>query len=242
LKCKIQEGKGCTQVPKECNDYEEGLNICNSLSAGSSKNCILNNGNCESHYINCNFDGVNEEKCKANIPADSTQECVWDTSTNTCSKQKKKCEGTKGTYFTNDYTCSSLSVTDSDKFLCLYSNNGCIQQYKTCELYNDNNDSNKKKEDCESWRIKESEGSTSYSHKCVFNGGNCKTGTTCSDFTYEIGCINFSPSDPDKKCVFINNHCEEQYKTCELYNTKEATKSKDTCEKFCLIMKEMIII
>jgi hypothetical protein len=112
--------------------------------------------------------------------------------------------------------------------MCLGSlNGGCIEQYKTCELYNEKV-SHKTKADCESLRIKDTYG---YIRKCVFKDDTCATGTKCSDFTYEFGCNNFSPSDTNKRCIFINNVCEEIYKTCELYETYEEDKKQETCEK-----------
>ena len=50
-KCKIV-GKACTDVLKECSDYEKGITSCESLSAGdNTKRCILNNDKCEAIII-----------------------------------------------------------------------------------------------------------------------------------------------------------------------------------------------
>ena len=222
-KCKIQ-GETCTEVQKECGDYEEGITTsCVTLSAGgNNKRCILNNGKCESHYNTCSLLGTNQQSCEANIPSDAANECVW--KDGACQEQKKSCEGSS---YTSDYQCSLLSASDDDKRCLASTNGGCKEQYKTCELYNEKVTS-KTKADCESLRIEEGYG---YFRKCVFKDNTCATGTKCSDFTYESGCNNFSPSDTNKRCIFINNVCEEIYKTCELYNTYETNKKQETCQK-----------
>ena len=62
---------------KNGSDYEKGINSCESFSAGdSTKRCILNNGKCEAHYDNCDFNGATQQTCAVNIPSDPTKECV----------------------------------------------------------------------------------------------------------------------------------------------------------------------
>lgn len=45
-------------------------------------------------------------------------------------------------------------------------------------------------------------------------------------------CSSLSTSNTDEKvCVSTTDgYCKEQYKTCELYNTKETSKTKTDCE------------
>ena len=50
----------------------------------------------------------------------------------------------------------------------------------------------------------------------------------CSDFT-NTTCEKYVPNNSNKKCAVINDKCEEQFKTCELYD-KESTKTKEICE------------
>jgi hypothetical protein len=224
-KCEL-EGNECKDVLKKCSDYEEGITDCEKLKAEEdNQRCILNNNRCESHYKTCSLSGKDQQTCEKNIPSDLSHECVWEGGV--CNEKPKKCKETK---FYNDNDCYGLEVTDSNNQICLGSDDGCKEQYKTCELYNEKV-SNKKKEDCESLRYN---GKNIY--KCFFKDGACSTGTKCSDFTYESGCKGFIPSDTDKRCSFINGVCKEIYKTCELYDTK--TKIDDKKEADCKETKE----
>ena len=224
-KCELV-GNKCEDVLKKCSDYEEGITDCEKLKAEEdNQRCILNNNRCESHYNTCRLSSKDQQTCEKNIPSDKSLECVWEGSV--CNEKTKKCKETK---FYNDDDCYGLEVTDSKNQICLGSDDGCKEQYKTCELYNEKV-SNKKKEDCESLRY---DGKNNY--KCFFKDGACSTGTKCSDFTYESGCKGFIPSDTDKRCSFINGVCKEIYKTCELYDTK--TKIDDKKEADCKEIKE----
>ena len=209
-KCAIKDGL-CTEVPKECTDYEEGISECEDLYAGGdSKRCVLYKGECKAHYYTCDILGANKETCEANIPSDETKECVWEN--DACQQKTKKCAGTE---LYDNYDCSSLTVTNSDK-ICLwnYDDDVCEEQYKTCDLYNEKS-SNKNKKDCESIRMKEDTDSY-FKFKCVFKDGTCSKGIKCEDFTYESGCKDFTPSDTNKKCSYNNGVCKEIYKTCDL--------------------------
>ena len=37
-------------------------------------------------------------------------------------------------------------------------------------------------------------------------------------------CKDFVPKDSNKECIYIENHCKEQYKACELYDNNELNK------------------
>ena len=227
-KCKIVN-KVCTEVQKECSDYEKGINSCESLSAGdSTKRCILNNGKCEAHYDNCDFNGATQQTCAVNIPSDPTKECVWES--DKCQEKTRKCEGIE---LSGDEYCLKLTVTDSDNKICVKYDDKCKEQYKTCELYNQKA-SNKNKEECESIKFFDEE--FDYVYKCVFKDNVCSTRTKCSDFTDKSGCKDFTPTDPNKKCYFDNGVCKEIYKSCELYNAKTSSENKNEAD--CKATKE----
>lgn len=229
-KCVI-EGEICTEVDKDCDDYETEL-ICSSLKAGENKRCVVNskNNKCEAHYSLCSgfTTGVDKEKCEANIPYDYSTKCEWDN--NACKDVYKKC---------NDYTsstpssgCRSLETSDDDKKICIASTNGygCVEQFKTCELYNENT-SSKTKSDCEAIRTF-SNGDFDDSKICSFSGNVCSTkDKSCENIlTGDCCCEQFIPKDTDKICIYDGSQCKEQYKTCELYNEKVTSKSKEQCE------------
>ena len=222
----------CTEVSKDCDDYESGL-TCSSLNAGTGKRCVSNNDNdhkCEAHYNLCaNFrDGVDKIKCEANIPSDSSKKCEWDSTNNICKDVDKKC--TDYTSLTPYGGCSSLKTSDDTKKICISSSSGigCTEQYMTCELYNEN-ESSKSKTACETIQIY-SGGSFDDSKKCSFSGNTCSTkDKSCEDISSIDGCYNFVPKDKDKICIYSNRECKEQYKTCELYNTKATSKNQADC-------------
>ena len=222
----------CTEVSKDCDDYESGL-TCSSLYAGTDKRCVSNNDNdhkCEAHYNLCaNFrDGVDKIKCEANIPSDSSKKCEWDSTNNICKDVDKKC--TDYTSLTPYRGCSTLKTSDDTKRICISSSSGigCIEQYMTCELYNEN-ESSKSKTACETIQIY-SGGSFDDSKKCSFSSNTCSTkDKSCEDISSIDGCYNFVPKDKDKICIYSDGECKEQYKTCELYNTKATSKNQADC-------------
>ena len=222
----------CTEVSKDCDDYESGL-TCSSLNAGTGKRCVSNNDNdhkCEAHYNLCaNFrDGVDEIKCEANIPSDFSKKCEWDSTNKICKDVDKKC--TDYTSLTPNGGCSTLKTSDDTKRICISSSSGigCIEQYMTCELYNEN-ESSKSKTACETIQIY-SGGSFDDSKKCSFSSNTCSTkDKSCEDISSIDGCYNFVPKDKDKICIYSDRECKEQYKTCELYNTKATSKNQADC-------------
>ena len=81
-KCTIIDNK-CTETKKICNYYETSKGIiCESLEAGESKRCILNNGICEAHFSKCEYfsSDAYKIKCEANIPIDYSHKCIWEES------------------------------------------------------------------------------------------------------------------------------------------------------------------
>lgn len=225
-KC-IMKGTTCTQVNKECDDYEEGL-ICSSLSAGTNKRCRLIDNECKIHYDKCEDfkTDVDETKCEANIPSNSIHKCVW--TEGQCKEVNKKCkEVTASTSY-----CNQLPTSDDTNKICISSNYGCDEQYKTCALYNEK-ESSKTKNGCESINIYDDLTQSFDDTKlCSFEGTTCSVrDKQCSDFSYSGStCKSFTPKDTNKICVYSNYQCKEQYKTCALYNEKESSKTKDGCE------------
>ena len=222
----------CTEVSKDCDDYASGL-TCSLLNAGTGKRCVSNNDNdhkCEAHYDLCaDFrDGVDKIKCEANIPSDSSKKCEWDSTNNICKDVDKKC--TDYTSLTPYRGCSTLKTSDDTKRICISSSSGigCIEQYMTCELYNEN-ESSKSKTACETIQIY-SGGSFDDSKKCSFSSNTCSTkDKSCEDISSIDGCYDFVPKDKDKICIYSDGECKEQYKTCELYNTKATSKNQADC-------------
>ena len=230
-KCKLN-GKYCTEVKKGCADYDSSGDIsCSSLYAGVSQNCVLVNDKCKAHYDKCEdfTTGVDETKCKANIPLEQKNKCVWDSANSACKEVLRECKDYFNAHYSN---CEALATSDVNK-VCITSSKGdfCEEQYKTCELY-DTNEGSKNKANCE--KIKTySDTSKNFDNTkiCSFSGETCSTqNKKCEDITSSYECNNFRPSDSNTLCIYNEDKCKTQYKTCYLYNTYVSDKSKDECE------------
>ena len=233
-KCEIKENV-CTEVVKTCEEYDSSLSMtCTSLSAGDNQRCILNGNKCEAHYKYCDdfTTGVNEVKCKANIPSDKNNKCIWDN--NACTEVKKECKDYAST--TGSF-CIYLSTSSDDK-VCVPTTNGyCKEQYKTCELYN-TKETSKSQTGCEEIYPYYGSDFSKY-ERCEYiaSSKTCLTRETeCKDMTGESAeylCLHyFTPLDKNKRCVYVDSQCKEQYKTCELYNSNvnAADKTAADCE------------
>ena len=115
--------------------------------------------------------------------------------------------------------CEDLDARNEEK-RCTFMNNKCITTFKRCEDYNN-------QDICESILP---EGFPYV--KCVLEGKNCVTkDRLCSDFKFGLeansNCVKLYSGDEKKRCVFINNRCEEQFKNCEDY---KKNVNKEKCE------------
>ena len=233
-KCEIQSGH-CTEVTKTCDKYEAGKVQCSSLYAGGdNKRCVLYNGICSAHYKKCaDFtEDVNEAKCKLNIPENNYHKCIWESSQ--CKEDKRDCSEFGSVMCPSTEVSFQLKVSDATKKVCLPSFNGygCKEQYFNCEFYNAL-EPNKNQFDCETMFVLNTQASPPALDpfsKCIFKDGTCSTAKKdCKDLSSNETLCNAYILSDTKKCTFINDKCEEQYKTCEIYD-KETTKTKEICE------------
>ena len=132
-----------------------------------------------------------------------------------CETQPKQCSDAK------DVMECSLTAASNDKKRCVYTENKCVEQYKTCEDY-EASENVLDKATCESILIADDN-----LNKCVFtagaNGakGTCeKTRKSCSDFNFGHiydKCLalksNFDYNDTTQ-CTFSNNVCKTEVKSC----------------------------
>ena len=219
-KCEIQSNL-CTEVTKTCTEYEKGKNNCEYLSSGeSNKRCVLDkNGICKAHYNLCNK--ADQQTCEGNIPNDSSKKCIW--KDETCQEVSKTCNEVDF----NPHNCLDFPTSDDEKFNCVASIKGCKEQYKNCDLYNNNVNSNdKNKEDCESIIF------FGTREKCIYDDENkicTQVNKECKDMLKD-SCSDFTPSDSNKRCTRIGDNCEEIFNTCDLYN-EFGDKNKEYCEK-----------
>lgn len=241
-KCAMVGGE-CKEVPKVCEDYISGIDTCSILQTddNTKKRCVLSGGKCLPHYKSCAdfVTGVNEVLCNSNIPEDNTntKKCRWDRDNNECTEATKQC---KDYEFMAQDNCPLLGTSDSNK-VCFSSSFGfgCVEQYKTCELYDEIvQDIDKSKTKCESIRyFSDTINNFDYSKACYFSDNHCKTKIReCSDNISPDECTLYSGNvlpyiNTDKICVFSEYQCKEQYKTCELYNEKVDASNRN--EKAC---------
>ena len=92
-------------------------------------------------------------------------------------------------------------------------NNKCISSYKDCEDYKGNDENI-----CQSI-------TTSFDYKCIISKNKCiQEPRVCSDFKFGFEsnslCAELSSTDEDRMCFFMNDKCEEIYRSCEAYNGK----------------------
>ena len=173
---------------------------------------------------------------------DHLNKCEIDGSNN-CSPTAKKCADYK-IQEDKDYSCTQFATTDSDNKICVLSGNQCIEQYKTCSIYNTQvEQENRNKNNCESIQIYESNQFVE-SKKCVFDATNKECNEKpldCSEIFVEEQCFNHQISDELKKCVFIDGKCKEEYKSCEEYDKKGTNdKNRDDCESIVLFSSGLI--
>lgn len=182
----------CTEVLKECSEYEEGKTNCMSLSSGdSSKKCALKGGKCE--------------------PADLI--CT---------------EFTSGVYDSN--FCYSLAVSNEYK-IWIYSpeKRGCVERYKECSLYNKYTfEDDRNREECESIEYYDSlykKFDTRYI--CVFdpddNNSCSRKKRECSDIKDKNFCFKYELNKYNKRCVYVNGKCKEEYESCSDANYNECS-------------------
>ena len=243
-KCYYQKDKYCWEGPKLCSEYlGEDETICSQYgSLNSNKRCTIENKKCVEKYkpevyqYCSDYRGTSKDICESIQPynhdttptPDFSSRCEF--KNNECVRISKKCEEAK-----NENECGAIQLTNTDKE-CVFTNDKCIEQYKTCSKYNAITgplDSNT----CQSIIIKESE--KYFTKKCVYTEGAGDTRTCaeetrgCSDFKiefYRSECSRITPIDQTKKCSFFNNACSSVDKTCLELN-RLSNPTSETCGK-----------
>lgn len=239
--------------------YPYGEDICTDLYAGENKECVLiSKGQCVPRSKNCDAGGTettggSEYSCNRIELSDFKKKCVWDeyptsTSPKTCHDVTKDCEDGK-LFYGGGNICPDLRVTSGKK--CIYFNGKCKESFSSCSDY-----TNQGEDACKTFDISDSVSGTTfnyinrplntaqneydYSQKCVWDKKNsvCTNGEIrCSDYNEDIYmCTNLKRKDQDiLKCVYVadedgNSKCIEKYPSCELYNSTETGKDRDSCE------------
>lgn len=252
-KCTYDPGtKVCSQVKKECNEYNT-LQIntvttkitgdkCSTLSPGTGTGirCALDNNDvCGIHQNNCNnFDRIS---CPNNIPSNSAKECSWvtESGSSSCQEVPRKCNNYLKEFATSQDYCDDLETSDPNK-KCIYLDGKCSESYPTCREYGIDSITCSTK-----WPLTSNNKAYDFSKKCKFNTNDniCEAvSRKCADYQPLYGddknkCLNtLQPEDSNKHCIYDeeNDSCYEWYTSCQTYNDNEIEKSRNGCEKIIL--------
>ena len=157
----------------------------------------------------------------------------------TCVQKPKECKDAK-----DARECIEIKISKENK-RCVYFKNNCIEQYKTCEDYQDSEDV-LDKDTCESIISADADSNNVISTKCVYtagvggNKGTCKTTPkTCSDFNIGVlydKCLNlksYNKYTDVTQCSFSDKVCKTEMKSCfglhhSSYATEENCKNAKT--------------
>jgi len=243
-KCVLDKDKEC--IPKklmcegspgtndeECKQYE---------TSDTNKFCIYDsNSKCKEIYKYCsdyNGKDITKDKapCESIIPYDEsgslplpTHKCEFITNVG-CVKKAKACNEAH-----TDIECTNMTPSDKDNMKCIFYEGKCNEQYKTCENYNLNCQSNNKVVDetiCKNIKLE------SNSQKCVYTPkdgetpAKCETKSiSCSDYNNFLMnvCQSFSPTT-QTKCLYSNSACTKESKTCLELSITQEDITDDICK------------
>ena len=228
--------KKCKIKKKDCNELDE--EYCNSQVLDNTiKRCLYLNNECKELYKTCdnynndNTEGKTQAQCEEIVPLEDPNysKCyINEEDNNKCTKIKKACSGLSQEYCNNQKLENELKR-------CLYKENSCIEVYKTCDDYNnDEENEDKSDEDCTNIELADDP-----YYKCYINTENenkCeKKKKECSDILSSEYCNNHALDNTHKKCLFIDDACIEIYKTCEDFNEDEENTAKN--REDCIAIK-----
>ena len=230
-KC-IWKDSSCQKELRGCSDtndfYPEYLDkdLCHQLKPSSTdKKCfLLEDGTCQEKYENCAEYDSDQDSCNDDkVPfvqleegislydLDHRKECFYNTTSKKCLPRIKKCHDLKSTE--GEDVCITLEATDSTKKKCVYDSSDslrCKEQYRTCQLYNDNEEI-KTRDECEKI-IPDDE-----TKLCYFNEEENK----CEERDIFTNCEDYKGDD--------KNICESI--TSKTTNTKCVLEKDSTCKE-----------
>ena len=249
-KC-VWEDEACVKKSRTCSDYKkreiDKPDFCSMLKSEKPEyqnyiECSRNSKAdiCEEKYKSCNSynfviskDERREEDCVAIDPGQTSMninkgsKCVFDKENKECKEVYKDCEDK-----TSLESCIMYQLEDTNKN-CIMDKDLCIEQYKSCEAYNDAvEEINRKKEECESILPRDS-------YKCIFKDSKTcqkKKLEACEDYegNNEYFCNKISLAESSTyRCVIKDNKCITTFKNCYAYNNQQ-TKTKEECESIIL--------
>jgi hypothetical protein len=193
-KCLLNSDSQCVEANRTCTEYQylyEWANKANcnkleAIDASKGASCVYaQNGGCIEAYP-CSYWDNKQANCDDKTPLNDAKDdydylykCKYNTANNKCEKVRKTCTD-YNSLLIGDADCSQFSPEDSTNKKCVYSSSSeeCIEQYKTCQLY-DENDAEKSRDECEGLILDDPNKKCVYikeEHKCeegnVYNNCN----------------------------------------------------------------------
>ena len=230
FKCVFDSNKKeCTKEKKDCSDYKGyDSDECTLLTTNldNKHKCVMINSVCTKQEKTCtDYEGSTKADCEAIINEKINYKCVFN-SENHCVEEQRPCDEYTGS---TESECASFKPSVSGNRCSIGLNGKCQEIYNDCEDYKGTNS-----ETCKNIQRND------ITYKCVFDGTCKNEKKLCSDAKYKTECNSITPTDTtNKQCAFIfyNNYyqCVEQYKTCELYESKVTSgKNQNDCESIIL--------
>lgn len=228
----------CKPVDKTCEDFTESCDShVPSENTDNNKRCVLLDGKCREIFKKCElYTGNNQTICntimkpyKDDGSIDTSNKCLLEGG-NCKTKPKSQCSD-----FNGDETNCLDFVPSGDLKICVYINKECKEEYKNCEIINNQEASIKNANVCKNIKLYNEKTSIDYNKICVFdttNGCDVKTLVKCEDYIegYDKEYCTSINLGGNKKCAFINSKCIEQPSSCENYEEND----KKICESIVL--------
>jgi len=192
FKC-IWNSNQCVQAKRTCTDSKylydwANKDNCKKLEVSDGPSCIYVQNGCTEAYPCSHWDNTNQATCESQTPLNDAKDdydylykCKYNTANNKCeNKIRKTCDDYNDrTLLKGDALCPDFLPEDSTNKKCVYSSSGsCIEQYKTCQLY-DENYADKSRAECEGLKLDDPNKKCVYikeKHKCeegnVYNNCN----------------------------------------------------------------------
>ena len=193
-KCSWKSESQCVETNRTCAEYQylyewankDNCNKLEAIGASNGASCVYYLNRCTEAYPCSHWDNRNRATCERQTPLndagddyDYLYRCKYNTTNNKCEKVRKTCDEYNDSSLKRGNTlCSQFSPEDSTNKKCVESDGLCKEQYKTCQLY-DENDADKSREDCEGLILDDPNKKCVYikeEHKCeegnVYNNCN----------------------------------------------------------------------
>ena len=238
-KCAFKDDQ-CAKIKKSCSEYKEGEVKCNQLMSPKDETetkviCSLEDKKCVEKYRTCGaYNEIvvdtkrTEKECQEIQPMAIEDnnlklytndpihiKCSFDKDSKQCKEEKKECSEMKDSKSCNAHT----PLLENQYKECYFKNSKCIEQFTSCENYQDHEDKEKQNsKDCIAIR------EDSPTEKCVFTAKTGNSNPKCE--TVEKKCSEFSSDNFKNICTSISSQCVYNNGACTTLIEKEKEEDK----------------